>query len=172
MAETGQLLVVRSPTFSPSGALSIPQHLKKMYGKGLAFPLRLKGSKWAVSEEHVRIKSAIYLILTTPLGVRFRRPDFGSMVPYMVHQLINEVFISELRMHTETALVKWEPRVIFQDLVVDTAERSNHIVSLTISYAIKGIGAIDTLAIPIDLNSPSGFAKPGTFTLAGKKVFA
>lgn len=57
------------------------------------------------------LRQSIVVILTTPIGSRVMRRDFGSMLPYLVDQPVTLRFRTDLFHATAEALTRWEPRV-------------------------------------------------------------
>lgn len=157
-------------TFDPPDR--IPPQLRAKYGLGLAYPpTAIRGDHWAIATGQALIKQAIYIILATPLGTRLLRPDFGSMLPFLIGNPIGVTLFDDLVFYTRESLTKWEPRITIQDVTLDEAATGNNVVIETISYVIKGIGTRDELQFPIDLNSPVPFAAAREFFLDGKQVF-
>ncbi|HZH44265.1 MAG TPA: GPW/gp25 family protein [Lysobacter sp.] len=60
-------------------------------------------------EEHLR--QSIADILTTPLGSRVMRRDYGSLLPELIDQPFNGATRTKLYGATATALMRWEPRI-------------------------------------------------------------
>lgn len=60
-------------------------------------------------------------ILTTPLGSRVMRRDYGSLLPELIDQPFNDATRLRLYGATALALMRWEPRIrlirvqLFQD---------------------------------------------------------
>lgn len=50
-------------------------------------------------------------ILTTRIGTRVQRRDYGSMVPALLDHPMNEATRLRLRAATVMALMRWEPRI-------------------------------------------------------------
>lgn len=71
--------------------------------------------------EHVR--QSIGDILTTPLGSRVMRRDYGSAIPDLIDQPLNDNTVLRLYAATAAALMRWEPRFKISTiaLVVDNA---------------------------------------------------
>ncbi len=58
--------------------------------------------------EHVR--QSIDDILTTPVGSRVMRRDYGSVIPDLIDQPFNQTTLLRLYAATAAAIMKWEPR--------------------------------------------------------------
>lgn len=59
--------------------------------------------------EHLR--QSIADILTTPIGTRVMRRDYGSLIPELIDQPFNGATRMKLYGATATALMRWEPRI-------------------------------------------------------------
>jgi hypothetical protein len=59
--------------------------------------------------EHLR--QSIADILTTPIGSRLRRRDYGSLLPFLVDQPQNPLTRIKIFGATAIALLRWEPRI-------------------------------------------------------------
>ncbi len=68
--------------------------------------------------DHVR--QSINNILTTPLGSRVMRRDYGSVLPDLIDQPLNETTILRLYAATATALIRWEPRLQLSSIRLNT----------------------------------------------------
>ncbi|SNS20583.1 hypothetical protein SAMN06295912_102260 [Sphingomonas laterariae] len=60
-------------------------------------------------EEHLR--QSIRDILTTPIGTRLGRRDYGSLLPLMIDQPLNAAGLVRLYAASAIALARWEPRL-------------------------------------------------------------
>ena len=92
------------------------------------------------------IRQSIAKILTTPIGSRVMRRDFGSMIP----QLIDQPFDGKTRMRlmaaSVMAIVRWEPRAVVDRVDVSATAQGRAIVSISLS---AGEGAATAVEIQI-----------------------
>ncbi|WP_441633676.1 GPW/gp25 family protein [Cupriavidus sp. 2MCAB6] len=58
-------------------------------------------------------------IVTTPIGSRLMRRDYGSLVPMLIDQPLNGVTRLRVMSAAVTALVRWEPRVRVSAVALD-----------------------------------------------------
>lgn len=65
----------------------------------------------AFSDDLAHLRQSIADILTTPLGSRIQRRDYGSLLPELIDQPFNDETRLRLFGATATALMRWEPRV-------------------------------------------------------------
>ncbi|MGF7432095.1 GPW/gp25 family protein [Pasteurella bettyae] len=64
-----------------------------------------------LSDENEHIKQSITDILTTQIGTRLQRRDYGSNIPKLIDQPINRILMLQLASCAVTALRKWEKRI-------------------------------------------------------------
>ncbi|MCL2345246.1 MAG: GPW/gp25 family protein [Desulfobulbus sp.] len=64
------------------------------------------------------LKQSITDIITTPIGSRVMRPEYGSYLPRMVDLPINKGMISALQSEISRAIGRWEPRLKLARCVV------------------------------------------------------
>lgn len=62
-------------------------------------------------EGEAHLRQSIADILTTPIGSRVMRRDYGSLLPELVDQPFNGATRMKLFGATATALMRWEPRI-------------------------------------------------------------
>ena len=165
-------LIVRPPSvFQRQLATYIPEALASKYGSGLALPAACLGKEWVVDTGEAKIQASIFVIMSTAIGSRIDRPDFGSMLPYLTFEPYGETLRSELVFYTRDALIKWEPRIVVSDVFIGDADMDQNTVTLTVVYAIKGVDRLSRYAIPMQLHNPGGsFTPPGSFTVSGQRV--
>ncbi|WP_414153875.1 GPW/gp25 family protein [Pseudomonas sp. AN-1] len=61
--------------------------------------------------EREHIRQSIADILTTPIGSRVMRREYGSLLPELIDQPLNGATIVRLYAATAAALLRWERRV-------------------------------------------------------------
>lgn len=65
------------------------------------------------------ISQSVLTILTTPIGSRVRRRDYGSLLPDLVDSPANAAGILAIIAATADAITRWERRVVFNGASVD-----------------------------------------------------
>lgn len=73
------------------------------------------------------IKQSIRDILTTRIGTRIMRRDYGSRLPELVDNPMGELLKVELFAATAEALVKWEPRFRLDRVYLEDASEDGRI---------------------------------------------
>lgn len=91
------------------------------------------------------LKQSIRDILTTRIGTRVMRRDYGSRLPELVDNPMNELTKTELFAATAEALQRWEPRFLLDRVFVSSASADGHIV-----LALYGRHLIDGELITIE----------------------
>lgn len=86
--------------------------------------------------EHLR--QSIRDILTTPIGSRVMRRDYGSQLFRLVDAPLNRATILEIYAATAQAIAKWEPRFLVQQVKI--AEASPGAVTLDLTGIYKPDG--------------------------------
>ncbi|MDU8925609.1 GPW/gp25 family protein [Pasteurellaceae bacterium LIM206] len=64
-----------------------------------------------IDDENAHIKQSIGDILTTPIGSRIQRRDYGSNIPKLIYRPISRELMLQLASAAVMAITKWEPRV-------------------------------------------------------------
>ena len=73
------------------------------------------------------IQQSIRDILTTPVGSRIMRRDYGSLLPELIDQPLNGATLLRALSATVMALMKWEPRIKINRLYFETTP-SNELI--------------------------------------------
>jgi phage baseplate assembly protein W len=85
------------------------------------------------------LKQSIVDILTTPIGSRVMRREYGSNLFYLVDQPINRDFLQQIYAAVAEALERWEPRLNLKKVTVDEVKDSRITLSLSGIYLITQV---------------------------------
>jgi phage baseplate assembly protein W len=88
--------------------------------------------------EIAHIKQSITNILTTPIGSRIMRRDYGSRLFEKIDQPINGDLIAEIYSDVIEALFIWEPRFEVEQVTVQSTPKGKIIIDLEGSYVKNG----------------------------------
>lgn len=77
-------------------------------------------------------------ILTTPIGTRVMRRDYGSRLYQLVDAPLTRTTILDLYAATAEALATWEPRIDVQTVSASEVEAGRVVISLTGIYQPTG----------------------------------
>ena len=85
------------------------------------------------------LRQSIQDILTTPIGTRVHRRDYGSRLPRLVDRPINNSLVAEMVAATAEALDRWEPRLKLEKINIDSVSADGQIsLSLVGYYLLNG----------------------------------
>ncbi|CAJ0819144.1 hypothetical protein LMG19087_03667 [Ralstonia wenshanensis] len=89
-------------------------------------------------------------ILTTPIGSRVMRRDYGSLIPELIDQPMNPATRLRLMSASVSALVRWEPRLRIASVQFSVDARGGAVIDIE-AERIDGSRreAINTLSIPL-----------------------
>lgn len=73
-------------------------------------------------EGEAHLRQSIADILTTPIGTRVMRRDYGSLLPELIDQPFNGSTRVVLYGATATALMRWEPRLRLTKVAISQGE--------------------------------------------------
>jgi len=91
------------------------------------------------------LKQSIGDILTTPIGSRVMRRDYGSRLPELVDTPANRNGVMDLIIATAGALAKWEPRLRLTRVRVDVPTADGRM-----AIGVEGIYQPDGKAVALD----------------------
>ena len=87
-------------------------------------------------EAHLR--QSIRRIIMTPIGTYPLQPEFGSRVPYLVDQPINDETILQINMAIVEALYRWEERIESIEVLLDTSDAANGELAFSLKCVYQG----------------------------------
>jgi phage baseplate assembly protein W len=118
-------------------------------GAGWAFPLGVgpQGGIALVRRE-VELEQAMRLILSTYPGERPMRPEFGSRIRDFVFRSVNIETIAELSHEVRNALLRWEPRVNIEAVLVIPDPSDEGALYIDIQYVVKDTNDRRNLVFP------------------------
>lgn len=101
--------------------------------------------------DEAHIARSIRDILTTPIGTRVMRRDYGSRIPDLIDQPMNGATLLRAASAAYMALLRWEPRIRISTLrfAPDAARPGRLVVELAASRADLPAAAGLALTIPL-----------------------
>ena len=79
-----------------------------------------------------QIRQSIQDILTTPIGTRIMRREYGSLLPQLIDSPFNEITLLQLYAATATALLQWEDRISIEFISIDPIDQGKFILDLSL----------------------------------------
>jgi phage baseplate assembly protein W len=125
-----------------------------LYGRGIGFPPRVApNGQMAWSEGEPNVRESICIILRTRPGERLMRPQFGSGLDRYLFEPNNIATLRLIQEEVKTSLVRWEPRIKLDDIVVATNPNDQRAVDITIYYTLIASGARERLNMTVALQA-------------------
>jgi phage baseplate assembly protein W len=93
-------------------------------------------------EKLMHLRQSIWDILTTPVGTRVMRRDYGSRLFELIDRPVNSGWVMDAYAYTAEALERWEPRFALGEVEIvpdDGVEDGNMILILEGRYLPDGI---------------------------------
>ncbi len=84
------------------------------------------------------LRQSVRDILTTPIGTRVLRRDYGSRLPRLVDAPMNDATKLDMMAATYEALETWEPRLLLDQVSVQHAAPGHATISLQGAYLPTG----------------------------------
>lgn len=96
-----------------------------------------------------QIKQSIGDILTTPIGSRVMRREYGSILPELIDRPIDDVLILQCYSAIYSALYQWEDRIIIDNIGIEQVMHGRlHIV---LDVALTQTGRQSQLEVDISM---------------------
>lgn len=76
------------------------------------------------------LRQSIQDILSTPIGSRVMRRDYGSRLPDLIDEPISSDLTIRIFAETAAALIKWEPRYRVSRVFVEEAKAGHLVIGL------------------------------------------
>ncbi len=74
----------------------------------------------AIADVESHVRQSIGDIITTPVGSRVMRRDYGSVIPDLIDQPLNATTLIRLYAATAAAVMRWEPRFSITSISLET----------------------------------------------------
>jgi phage baseplate assembly protein W len=118
-------------------------------GRGWAFPLRTDatGGVALIARER-EIEEAIRLVLGTSPGERPMRPEFGCRIHEYVFSPADSSTANAIGADVRDALLRWEPRIEVEDVLVSFDPTDPTTLYIDIRYAIRATNDRRNLVFP------------------------
>lgn len=118
-------------------------------GAGWAFPLQLdQTGAFALVTDEREIEQAIRLIIGTSPGERPMRPDFGCAIHDFVFAEANATTAGQIAAEVQSALLRWEPRIEVDDVLVTVDDADRSLLYIDIQYHVRNTNNPRNLVFP------------------------
>lgn len=123
-----------------------------LYGRGLAFPLRLTPEgRLAWSEGEANVRESIRILLLTAQGERLRRPDYGAGLERFLFEPNVPTTWRAIEESIRRQLARWEPRVQVEAIHVaaDPNDPEAALVELSFTLVATAQAGRMSLSVPV-----------------------
>ena len=124
----------------------------EIIGTGWTFPIKVNSNGGlSYSGGPDKIQQAIWIVLSTSLGERVMRPDFGAGAQDYVFESNSPVTRTGLAGAVREALVRWEPRIDIDSVRVTDSPDQASLVLISIDYRIRATNELFNMVYPLYL---------------------
>ncbi len=120
-------------------------------GRGWAFPPTFKNTEQTgvvmVSKEE-DIKQSLEILMNTSKGERIMLPDYGSDLHDFLFDSISNSNLHLLQDIIKTAILRYEPRIRVNDILIDHEQYLDGIIKIEIDYTIETTNTRFNLVFP------------------------
>ena len=122
-------------------------------GTGWAFPPAFdpRTREAVMVTQQQDVEESLRILLSTSPGERVMHPTYGCGLQRMVFENMDESRLTEIRSLVERAVLFFEPRVILQEVRVNTDELFEGILRLRLDYSIRTTNTRHNLVYPLYL---------------------
>jgi hypothetical protein len=125
---------------------------KDILGRGVRFPFRPgTDGRFSLIDGEDLVAQSIRMILSTALGERQHRYEFGSDLPRLIFEPVTSSTMVELEQASRVALRDWEPRIRVREITAVEDPVLESKVNLTIVYDIPQTNNRRNLVFPFYL---------------------
>lgn len=119
-----------------------------LIGAGWSFPAGVTASGGVrLVTGNAEIEGAIRMILSTRIGERVMRPDFGCAIWDHVFAPLDANTLGSVEKAVRDALLWWEPRIELES-VVTRPEPDLGLITIAISYLVRATNDVRNLVYP------------------------
>lgn len=110
----------------------------EIIGAGWRFPPGVDGrGGMALARGDAEIEEAIEIILSTPIGQRVMRPQFGCRIHELLWAPINASTTAAVAHYVEEALAMWEPRIHLTGVRAERDADTPACLLILVSYRVR-----------------------------------
>jgi len=111
------------------------------------------GSQIAEASGEASVRQSIWLILSTAIGERVGRPDFGCSIHDLVFAPASAGTIGDAIRAVTEALKAWEPRIEVLDVDASPGDDAPNVLIVEIHYRIRATNSRYNMVYPFYLST-------------------
>lgn len=119
-------------------------------GTGWSFPPEFsKSSEMVVmSSDEKDIKESLEIILTTRLGERIMKPNFGCNIEEVLFKPLNLTLVTDMKNRIENAILYFEPRIDVNNIDLDDSNETDGILLIKVDFTIRSTNTRSNMVYP------------------------
>ena len=123
---------------------------RNFLGRGWGFPPRFNrgGSSLAMVAEDEDIQQSLEILLLTAQGERVMHPEFGCGIRSMVFDTMDTATITAIQDLIRRAVLFFEPRVVLEQVKVDTRRQYDGVLEIFLEYRVKTTNSRHNMVFP------------------------
>jgi len=106
---------------------------------------RTTGKNIVVDLDH--IYQSIQDVVTTPVGTRIMRREYGSLVFQLMDGPFDDVLQMQIYAAIATAIIRWEPRVLLHSVSLNIADLGAYVLDL--NFTLVDNNQFSSLSVPL-----------------------
>lgn len=106
---------------------------------------RSNGKNLVVDLDH--IYQSIQDIVTTPVGTRIMRREYGSLVFQLIDGPFDDILQMQLYAAIATAIIRWEPRVSLHSVSLSIADLGAYVLDL--NFTLVDNNQLSSIRVPL-----------------------
>jgi len=139
----------------------MPEELSSFLGRGWTFPPTFNQytHSVAMSSDLEDIEESIRIIINTFPGERIMQPEFGCYLKRLVFEKVDEELINRISDTVSKALLNFEPRIRFINIVLVDHDSFNGKMLFNLSYSLIITNTRHNIVFPFYLNEGTNVAE-------------
>ena len=131
-------------------------------GRGWAFPPRFKkeGCTVHMVAEEDDICESLHILLSTRLGERIKRPNYGCNLDTLLFEPANTQFLAFVKGFVERSVLLHEPRVQLDRVTMNIDQITDGLIEIDVQYTIRATNTPDNYVYPFYLDEAENNAPP------------
>lgn len=93
------------------------------------------------------IRQSVQDILTTPIGTRIMRREYGSLIFQLIDGPFDDILQMQLYAAVATAIIRWEPRVSLHSVSLSIADQRAYVLDL--NFTLVDNNQLSSISVPL-----------------------
>lgn len=119
-------------------------------GTGWSFPPRFRGGGDEVElvSGVEDIRQSLEILLSTRMGERIMREDFGSSLEDYLFEEIDQGLLNDIRSTVSDALIFHEPRIMLEEVEISDSQETKGLLLISVTYTVRTTNSRYNLVYP------------------------